>query len=133
MWTGGAVPFRNIYGRTRSRTDPNCTGTVCTGTAPHSLPVSHLKAGDQARYLQSSLSEVSVCTSGELRGSAKGGWVTPHDTCLHSSILHLVSCIRQGMLTLSGAPSTTYFIGHYHLSVFGLLHLDHISLFGKSS
>ena len=41
--------------------------------------------------------------------------------------------MRQGMLTLSGAPSTTSLIGYYHLSVFGLLHLVHISLFGKSS
>ena len=41
--------------------------------------------------------------------------------------------MRQGMLTLSGAPSTTSQIGYYHLSVFGLLHLVHISLFGKSS
>ena len=31
-----------------------------------------------------------------------------------------VSCMRQGMLTLSGAPSTTSLIGYYHLSVFGL-------------
>ena len=32
MWTGGSVPFQNRYGRIRFRTDPNCTGTVCTGT-----------------------------------------------------------------------------------------------------
>ena len=44
-----------------------------------------------------------------------------------------MSCMRQGMLTLSGAPSTTSLIGYYHLSVFGLLHHVHISLFGKSS
>ena len=25
MWTGGSVPFRDRYGRTRFRTDPNCT------------------------------------------------------------------------------------------------------------
>ena len=35
--------------------------------------------------------------------------------------------MRQGMLTLSGAPSTTSQIGYYRLSVFGLLHLVHIS------
>ena len=34
MWTCRSVPFRNRNGRTRLRTDPNCTGTVCTGTAP---------------------------------------------------------------------------------------------------
>ena len=34
MWTGGSVPFRNRYGRTRFRTDPNCTGMVCTCTVP---------------------------------------------------------------------------------------------------
>ena len=38
-----------------------------------------------------------------------------------------VSCMRQGMLTLSGAPSTTPKIGYYNLSIFGLLHLVHIS------
>ena len=32
-----------------------------------------------------------------------------------------------GMLTLSGAPSTTSDIGYYHLSIFELLHLVHIS------
>ena len=34
MWTGGSVPFRNKYRRTRFPTDPNCTGTVCTGALP---------------------------------------------------------------------------------------------------
>ena len=34
MWTGGMVPFRNRYGRTRVRTDPDCIGTVCTDTVP---------------------------------------------------------------------------------------------------
>ena len=38
----------------------------------------------------------------------------------------MVSCMRQGMLTLFG-PSTTSQIGYYHLSVFALLHLVHIS------
>ena len=33
--------------------------------------------------------------------------------------------MRQGMLTLSGAPSTTSQIGYYHLV--------HFTLFGKSS
>ena len=37
-----------------------------------------------------------------------------------------MSCMRQGMLTLSGAPSITSLIGYYHLSDFGLLHLVHI-------
>ena len=32
IWTGGSVPFRNRYGHTRVRTDPNCIGTVCTDT-----------------------------------------------------------------------------------------------------
>ena len=35
--------------------------------------------------------------------------------------------MRQGMLTLSGAPSTTSLIGYYHLSTLGLLHLVHSS------
>ena len=34
MWTGGSVPSRNRYGHKQLRTDPNCTGTVCTGTVP---------------------------------------------------------------------------------------------------
>ena len=31
------------------------------------------------------------------------------------------------VLTLSGVPSTISLIGYYHLSVFGLLHIVHIS------
>ena len=34
MWTGGSVPFRNAYARKGFRTDPNCTGSVCTAMAP---------------------------------------------------------------------------------------------------
>ena len=43
------------------------------------------------------------------------------------SVSERVTLMRQGMLTLSGAPSTTSLIGYYHLSIFGLLHLVHIS------
>ena len=50
-----------------------------------------------------------------------------NQTILTSYWQRRVSCMRQGMLTLSGAPSTTSLIGYYHLSVFGLLHLVHIS------
>ena len=41
--------------------------------------------------------------------------------------------MMQGMFTLSGAPSATSHIGYYHLSIFGLLYLVHILLFGMSS
>ena len=37
------------------------------------------------------------------------------------------------MFTLSGAPSTTSHFGYYTSVHFELLHLVHISLFGKSS
>ena len=44
-----------------------------------------------------------------------------------------VSCMRQGMLTLCGAPSTTSRFGYFTSVLFELLHLFHISLFGMSS
>ena len=40
--------------------------------------------------------------------------------------------MRQGMLTLSGAPSITSHFGYFTSVPYGLIHLVHISFFGKS-
>ena len=45
MWTGGSVPSRNRYGHKQLRTDPNCTGTVCTSTVPIQIWTGYLKGG----------------------------------------------------------------------------------------
>ena len=127
-----------LHGYMGNKTDkPNLVSPSCGFRVPHcrTLLTRFFSVGFLAQ-VESGLSSVvqHLCWFGRYASKLKSCLPYPslraHDGYyLYEQLIYWqrrVSCMSQGMLTLSEAPSTTSLIGYYHLSVFGLLHLVHI-------